>query len=165
MENLGGRKILELGAGVGLTGLVLLKKRADLESYIFTDCHPGVLETLKQNIELNVGQNSSRARVELLDWCVGGSVEADLIVGADIVFDKDIIPALVNVIVKAVNRNGCEAVISSVIRNEETYREFYDSVTKELDHEKLSVDVFSCFENVKDPYEVLKLSKRKDAGT
>ena len=36
-----GKRVLELGAGVGMLGITLLKN-IDMESYTFTDCHPSV---------------------------------------------------------------------------------------------------------------------------
>lgn len=159
-ENLEGRSIVELGAGVGLTGLVVLKKRPALKSYTFTDCHAGVLETLRENIDLNLGSDNSKAQVQLLDWCVGGSIDADLIVGADIVFDKDIVPSLVETIVEAIHRNSCQAIISSVIRNEETYRTFYESVSKVLNCEKLQVNDLNYFEKIPDRFQVIRLWRK-----
>ncbi|XP_003747394.1 protein-lysine N-methyltransferase EEF2KMT [Galendromus occidentalis] len=159
-QNLDRKRIVELGAGVGLTGLILLRKCPSIQSYIFTDCHAGVLDTLRQNIDLNLNANDARPQVQLLDWCVGGSIEADLIVGADIVFDKDIVPFLVDLIVRAIHRNSCDAIISSVIRNEETYQLFYETVRKELRCEKLRLSDTRYFEEIPDKYEIIKLSRK-----
>ena len=47
------RRILELGSGLGLTGLLTLMG-SSLTSYIFTDCHPEVLKLLVENININL---------------------------------------------------------------------------------------------------------------
>lgn len=46
------RTILELGSGIGLTGLVICKSCFP-KKYMFSDCHPKVLSKLKENIHLN----------------------------------------------------------------------------------------------------------------
>ncbi|KRT83598.1 methyltransferase, partial [Oryctes borbonicus] len=50
------KTVLELGAGVGLTGLVI-SLNCDPKTYYFTDCHSVVLETLCKNIRLNFRNN------------------------------------------------------------------------------------------------------------
>ena len=47
------RKVLELGSGVGLTGIALCCLSSPREFH-FTDCHSKVLETLKENVDLNL---------------------------------------------------------------------------------------------------------------
>lgn len=47
-----GKKVLELGAGVGMLGITLLKA-LDIGSYTFTDCHVNVLNFLVHNLEQN----------------------------------------------------------------------------------------------------------------
>ncbi|XP_069502219.1 protein-lysine N-methyltransferase EEF2KMT isoform X2 [Ambystoma mexicanum] len=46
------RTVLELGSGIGLTGLVICKT-AHPKKYIFSDCHEEVLQQLTRNIKLN----------------------------------------------------------------------------------------------------------------
>lgn len=49
-----GAKILELGSGAGLFGLGMLKLcRQDIDSYIFSDVHPFVLNSIATNYRLN----------------------------------------------------------------------------------------------------------------
>ncbi|CAI9718797.1 Hypothetical predicted protein [Octopus vulgaris] len=51
------KKILELGCGLGLTGIVICKY-CQPTHFCFTDCHPQVLYLLSKNIELNMLQNN-----------------------------------------------------------------------------------------------------------
>lgn len=44
--------MLELGSGVGFTGLVICKT-CNPKTYVFSDCHHGVLKQLTENIRLN----------------------------------------------------------------------------------------------------------------
>lgn len=49
-----GRRVLELGAGVGLAACVLLTSPAPPSAYIATDCHHHVLHLLHHNLSLNL---------------------------------------------------------------------------------------------------------------
>ena len=46
------RRIVELGCGLGLTGLIICRT-CHPSHYVFTDCHQQVLQTLCENIEIN----------------------------------------------------------------------------------------------------------------
>ncbi|KAK7068783.1 Protein fam86a [Halocaridina rubra] len=52
-EEFYGKNILELGAGLGLTGLAIIKSCSPA-SYTFTDTHTEVLNTLKENVLINL---------------------------------------------------------------------------------------------------------------
>ncbi|XP_054126842.1 protein-lysine N-methyltransferase EEF2KMT isoform X2 [Melozone crissalis] len=47
-----GRTILELGSGVGFTGIAICKS-CQPRTFIFSDCHPRVLSQLGENLQLN----------------------------------------------------------------------------------------------------------------
>lgn len=51
------KRILELGSGLGLFGMGLLKQRT-IKSYHFTDCHPKVLSFLQINYDLNFNHDN-----------------------------------------------------------------------------------------------------------
>lgn len=46
------KKILELGSGVGFTGITIAK-HCGIESMLMTDCHNEVLKTIDENIQIN----------------------------------------------------------------------------------------------------------------
>ena len=50
----GGRSVLELGAGSGITGVFALKRLPDISFYTFTDCHLKVLNNLRLNVTNNL---------------------------------------------------------------------------------------------------------------
>ena len=55
------RHILELGAGIGFTGIALCYM-CQPKAYHFTDCHTEVLQRLRENVEINLEG--------ILPWCV-----------------------------------------------------------------------------------------------
>jgi predicted nicotinamide N-methyase len=62
------RKVLELGAGVGLAG-ILASKLPGTEQVVLTDYDHGSLELLTQNIQLNLDiGDSCTTTVEYLEW-------------------------------------------------------------------------------------------------
>jgi predicted nicotinamide N-methyase len=74
---------LELGAGVGLAGLLVAKLGGEAT---LTDHHPKVLSRLRANVALNGLEQ--RASVQLLDWSVPASdpPRRRLVFGADLAF-------------------------------------------------------------------------------
>ncbi|NXS29270.1 EF2KT methyltransferase, partial [Pomatostomus ruficeps] len=121
------RTILELGSGIGFTGIAICKT-CQPRTFIFSDCHPRVLRQLGENVRLNgfipepdgiwsipaesQGQEVERDNcqnpkviVAELDW---GSVteeqllglRADVVIAADGVYDPEIILALTGMLQK-----------------------------------------------------------------
>uniref|UniRef100_UPI0014454A7F protein-lysine N-methyltransferase EEF2KMT-like n=1 Tax=Epinephelus lanceolatus TaxID=310571 RepID=UPI0014454A7F len=64
-----GRTVLELGSGVGLTGITICHSCGP-NRYIFSDCHHKVLQKLRDNVQLNglTEQMSPTVAVEEMDW-------------------------------------------------------------------------------------------------
>lgn len=116
-----GKHVIELGCGIGLTGIVVCKTCRPL-SYTFTDGHEAVLRSLEENLKRN-GVTECHARVETLCWGDHENFEerctADVILGADLVYDPEVVPALVATLA-ALLAHGGTAYIASTIRNPET---------------------------------------------
>ncbi|NXT72007.1 EF2KT methyltransferase, partial [Chaetops frenatus] len=155
------RTVLELGSGIGFTGIAICKT-CQPRTFIFSDCHPRVLRQLGENIQLNgltpepdstcsiqtesqgqevEGQNCQNPTVIVaeLDW---GSVtekqllglRADVVIAADVVYDPEIILALIGMLQKLstsrADRKAPEVFIASTIRNPDTYQLFQAELDK-----------------------------------
>lgn len=89
----GCRTVLELGSGLGLTGITVCRYCRP-SRYIFSDCHPGVLQRLRTNIKLNglMEETPSLVSVEELDWTAVTEeqikqMEADVIIAAGLIYN------------------------------------------------------------------------------
>lgn len=88
-EELSGKSVLELGAGVGLTGLVAAHLGADVTQ---TDYHEVALRVCRLNAEVN-GIGGLECR--LADWLdFGDAKRYDYIIGSEILYDVAVQPAL-----------------------------------------------------------------------
>uniref|UniRef100_H2L3Q9 Eukaryotic elongation factor 2 lysine methyltransferase n=1 Tax=Oryzias latipes TaxID=8090 RepID=H2L3Q9_ORYLA len=144
-----GRTVLELGSGVGMSGISICRSCSP-RRFVFSDCHPAVLQKLRQNVRLNgLGSDSRPAvRVDQLDWTTATGEElraigADAVVAADVVFDPDLTGSLVQLLSKLLQRPSTEAqplvLICSTIRNPQTYGGFKLQLEKAgLGHEVMS---------------------------
>ncbi|XP_034449764.1 protein-lysine N-methyltransferase EEF2KMT [Hippoglossus hippoglossus] len=125
-----GRTVLELGSGVGLTGITICRSCSP-NRYFFSDCHPSVLQKLRTNVQLNglSEQTTPTANVELLDWTTATEeqlqeIGADTVIAADVVYDPEIVGCLVTLLTKILRCSSPEVLICSTIRNPETYSGF-----------------------------------------
>ncbi|XP_045593341.2 LOW QUALITY PROTEIN: protein-lysine N-methyltransferase EEF2KMT [Procambarus clarkii] len=161
------KNILELGAGLGLLGLTVLRRCKPL-SYTFTDIHPTVLKTLSENIQLNLAgrgfdsmqydndktstvndwandvtikYNDIDVQIKKLDWASDScDCDVDVILAADVVYDSDIIRDLVNILKDTLSKNPASAAyVASTIRNPDTYAFFKDTLA--------SVGLAACSES------------------
>ncbi|CAL8275208.1 unnamed protein product [Lota lota] len=153
------RSVLELGCGVGLTGLVVCRGCSP-SSYVFSDFHPSVLHRLRANLELNgLGEGDPGGEdgcaeaggvvsVEELDWESVSEerlreIGADTVIASDVVYDPDIISGLVkllSMILRCASPGGLPQVfICSSIRNPDTYNSF----KRQLEEAGIGYDVIS----------------------
>uniref|UniRef100_UPI003AAE47AE protein-lysine N-methyltransferase EEF2KMT isoform X1 n=1 Tax=Centroberyx gerrardi TaxID=166262 RepID=UPI003AAE47AE len=130
-----GRTVLELGSGVGLTGITVCRSCGP-SRFVFSDCHRSVLQKLRDNVRLNGldGRTGPGVRVEELDW--GAATEerlreigANIVIAADVVYDPDVIGCLVKLLSRILRGSSPpegppEVLISSTIRNPDTYNCF-----------------------------------------
>uniref|UniRef100_A0A8D0HEM5 FAM86 N-terminal domain-containing protein n=1 Tax=Sphenodon punctatus TaxID=8508 RepID=A0A8D0HEM5_SPHPU len=121
------RTILELGSGIGLTGIAICKVCKPKE-YIFSDYHQCVLQQLMENINLNgflykpeamnhgivhsenqkaelKGKQGPNITIAELDWDSVtkeklSELQADIVIAADVVYDPEITLSLIGVLQK-----------------------------------------------------------------
>jgi predicted nicotinamide N-methyase len=104
-------RVLELGAGCGLTGL-LISKLKGVEEVVFTDYDYGTLTLIEESIKLNDnGDSQPKFIVDFLQW---GDFQFDsskrlsneswnlekfdLIIGTDLIYSKDVVFPLLSTI-------------------------------------------------------------------
>ncbi|XP_046964980.1 protein-lysine N-methyltransferase EEF2KMT [Vanessa cardui] len=158
-ETFSNKHVLELGSGVGFTGITIAKL-CDITSMIMTDCHSDVLNTINNNIQINLSDlclkedmksnlyisGDKSIGVMSLDWNDTEELSLpyipNIVIGADIVYDPSILQPLLNVLlmIHKIN-NDVDIYIASVIRNQDTF----DKFLKELE--------LNCFK-----HEEIKLS-------
>ena len=146
VHNISGKRIMEIGCGTGITGIVTSTFQPIAE-YMFTDYHASTLENASRNFEQNkyLGNCSDVAKFRQLDMLKNlDSLETDIIVGSDILYDESLARGLVSfleqpeVVFK-------EALIVSTIRTETTYEIFLDALraSTKLKFESLQKQPFS----------------------
>ncbi len=100
-----GKRILEIGCGIGLASLFLNHNHADISA---TDIHPEAEEFLVRNTNLNNGKEIpfERASWDDLNTSLG---KFDLIIGSDLLYEKENISSLA----KFINRHtkACAHVV------------------------------------------------------
>ncbi|XP_076180893.1 protein-lysine N-methyltransferase EEF2KMT isoform X3 [Ptiloglossa arizonensis] len=146
-----GKVILELGCGVGLTGLCIIKKCSP-KQYIFSDCHQTVLDMVSKNIKLNLLQNIEKVQIkpqleidrlkfqikynntdvevmelrweDIKKYLTEHWIMPDIIIGADILYDTNSFHTLVLVLKALLSFNNRYAIIAGIIRNVDTFSQF-----------------------------------------
>ena len=120
-----GRRCLELGSGPGTVGVALV--RAGAAQVSLTDGDADTVENACRNMGLNgAGGGDVGVSCEELRWEAPGRVEADVVLGADLLYDPGVIPDLVRLISHARDPAGApaEALIATAVRNEATLAKF-----------------------------------------
>lgn len=148
-----GKRILELGSGVGVAGIILAQGCSARKIYL-TDCHSAVLEVLCENLKLNGtrlhpegttldnrdslllqrfiknDRSGSIVEVHKLAWeevdenyCKNLG-KVDVIIAADVVYDPDLFVPLANTL-KCFLLSGTLAIFFACTeRNKETLEQF-----------------------------------------
>lgn len=168
MQFFRGKSILELGAGLGFTGIALCLL-CHPSRYTFTDCHDDVLHVLKENVGFNLSASEPDTEVEVsaFNWeqqgvegclCRG---KVDCIVATDVVYDTEIVDDFVQAIHKLLSKHiNAVALVASTIRNPSTYRHFCEKLDATSIRwkvaEKASCEIFYYDRTL--PIEILELS-------
>jgi len=100
-KDLSKRKVLELGAGCGLTS-VALKKHFGADTTVVITETAGLLPHIRENLELNQLQEDASLRVQELNW--GENLDQvnetfDFIIAAEVVFSEPLFQPLLDTIV------------------------------------------------------------------
>ncbi|KAK6008776.1 hypothetical protein QM012_000679 [Aureobasidium pullulans] len=132
IESIKGKKVIELGAGTGLLS-ILCASHLSAAHVTATDGDEGVVQALHENAAFNDIKDSMDIGVLWWGRALKGSwmyekdpsFSCDLVLGADVTYDKAVIPALVSTM-----RDMFEAwphvqiIISATIRNADTFAAF-----------------------------------------
>jgi protein-lysine N-methyltransferase EEF2KMT len=146
------KRVLELGAGIGLSAVCLHRaakhKQIEAPSAIYmTDYHERVLENSAENMELN-GLRVARSWtddaptpqadvfVDKLDWLAVtpdqiARYSPDWLLGADIIYDPEVMAALLHVVQLSFEHNPalrCLFVVTK--RNEKTFELFLNECSR-----------------------------------
>ncbi|KAF2819360.1 hypothetical protein CC86DRAFT_375201 [Ophiobolus disseminans] len=136
-----GKRVFELGAGTGMLS-ILCAKHLDIAGIVATDGDEAVVDTVKTNFFLNGLDTDDSSgcivRTASLKW--GRPVDTttftedygmeapNFVLGADVTYDKFVIPRLVTTLRDFFELNpALEVLISATIRNEQTFQTFLDA--------------------------------------
>lgn len=149
--------VLELGSGVGMTGLIAARSPFPPASVIMTDFTDHVLNNLQNNIDLDTkigGERATFVHSCKLDWndvckgninwgqtvpgsedklrrCVDATTNFDLLLAADCTYSEDIATALLKTIEVFLMQNTkktASALVASCIRSMDTWMHFVHAV-------------------------------------
>ncbi|XP_051244605.1 protein-lysine N-methyltransferase EEF2KMT isoform X3 [Dicentrarchus labrax] len=142
-----GRTVLELGSGVGLSGITICRSCSP-RRFVFSDCHPRVLQTLRSNVELN-GLTPPSVGVEEVDWTAASEeqlerIGADVVIAADVVYDPDVAGSLVKLLSRILRCSSPEVFVCSTVRNQETYGGFKQQLDKEGIRHRVVTGAVGC---------------------
>ncbi|OJD34882.1 nicotinamide n-methyltransferase [Diplodia corticola] len=130
-----GKRVLELGAGTGLLS-ILCTKHLQATKATATDGDEGVVDSIKTNLFLNGLDAQGGTDSIVLRWgrswtleeslyYEGSKDEYDVVIGADVTYDKSVIPALVSTLADLLRHQpSLQILIAATIRNEQTFEAF-----------------------------------------
>ncbi|KAF8921859.1 putative methyltransferase-domain-containing protein [Mucidula mucida] len=160
-EHVVNKRVLELGSGIGFLGIVVgslqmsLEPDAEHKSFLhLTDVNSDVVSRCIKNVRLPSNKTSSNTRIDFgsLDWSdallpdhsslrrhLQADINPDVILGADLVFDPSLIPALISTLSLAFESGSQRyALIALNVRKEETHALFRSTA---LDHGLIIEDI------------------------
>ncbi len=123
-----GKRVLELGAGVGFTGL-LLAKCGQCIALTLSDYSESGLDLLRENLQLN--DAGSNVKVWQLDWSDKNLTDeqmsgVDVLYAADCWYDYEVSGMLTDLVTRFCRINKCPFINATSIRNPRTYQLYRD---------------------------------------
>jgi len=173
---IGGKRVLELGAGTGYLG-ILCAKYLGAEHVVISDGSDDVISNLPDSFFLNGLQESGNITPMDLKWghaLVGtedqawnGGRTVDVVLGADITYDASVIPSLVATLEELVGLFPAATIlIAATERNRLTFQSFLDVCGKRgfaVRHENFPVpsrkEQNGPFYNDETPIHICKLKR------
>jgi predicted nicotinamide N-methyase len=135
-EDLAGRRVVELGVGVGLPTLVALDRGA---SVLATDYYAAALDFTRHNARQNGLAESETA---LLDWHDGPGADAfDLVIAADVMYEERSTRSLARLLPGLLGPGGEALFADPGRRYEPLFRELMQENGFRFDTEETSVEV------------------------
>lgn len=125
--------VLELGAGVGFSGLVLATCTRPRQ-VLLSDYAPNVMQNLRYNVEINSSKYRCPVDVVTLDWDTwqqSDELQPDILLAGDCVYDVAAFPSLVRVLHAFMDKPSDRqrvAIFASTIRNQTTFQAFLDQL-------------------------------------
>lgn len=121
-------KVLELGSGLGVSGISFgVRFRRDIQELTLSD-HSVALSMVETNVKLNSAV-LPRTRAKALDWSTGTRISPnslfDWIIGSDLLYNIEMIPSLVKTIEEHLSAGG-ELLFSIRWRKPELERSFFE---------------------------------------
>ena len=140
-ELIEGKIVAELGCGVGLLGLSCLIF-CQPKNFIFTDHSHEVLQKVELNLSLNISDCDLRCtrhefigdnyEIDCIDFCEHdvAVIDADVLVGSDIVFDPNMVPPLCGYLNSfLISGSDRKCFIACTVRAQETFDLFLDGLS------------------------------------
>ncbi|KAJ5121139.1 uncharacterized protein N7515_009100 [Penicillium bovifimosum] len=136
-----GKRVIELGAGTGFLSL-LCARHLGVRSVVVTDREPVLIDNIRDCVRHNLqGKESIPIYPAIWDWGTpleksgdlagliseGGEtgLTFDIALGADLIYDTDLVPLLVSTVRDLFeNYHIKEFIIAATLRNEDTFRTF-----------------------------------------
>ena len=144
------KRILEIGAGLGLVGNSALK--AGAEQVVMCDYDGDVLNLAKRSAVVNNPVDPSMGKTLHLDWmnissefCADSSQKFDVIIAADVLYDEQSVECVANVIHRSIKKGGMCLVCDPEQRQ---HRNYFADAALEFGLETVEAD-FPGHENMR----------------
>jgi len=114
-----GKKVLEVGSGLGISGLCC---GLFARSVLLSDYTPKVMQILRDNIKTNLArypQLKGKIKITSLDWTSESVPEPctyDIVIGTEVVYDPALVSALAKTLHVALKKGGIFYGVSAAVR-------------------------------------------------